>query len=233
MSGDGAPPRPSGHDLGVAPDADTDPSPLTGPAPASEPPAVDGRTARRDRNRDAVLDAVIELFGEGLLLPAAVEVAERSGVSPRSVFRYFEDTEALSRAAISRHMELVEPLFALPGAGEGDLDDRIERLVAARLRLWEAVAPVARAVIVRAPVNELIATQLERNRQRLRGQVEDAFAPELDACEPAERRALLAATDVLCGYEGLDHLRRHRDLSVGQARDVLIRSLRRLFVAQP
>ena len=31
--------------------------------PATGP--VDGRTARRDRNRDAVLDAVIELFTEG------------------------------------------------------------------------------------------------------------------------------------------------------------------------
>ncbi|HYI60357.1 MAG TPA: TetR/AcrR family transcriptional regulator [Acidimicrobiales bacterium] len=219
--------------MGDDAEADSAPGPDTDPEAGRHPPAVDGRTARRDRNRDAVLDAVIELFGEGMLLPAAVDVAERSGVSPRSVFRYFEDTEALSRAAISRHMELVEPLFALPDAAVGSVDDRIERLVATRLRLWEAVAPVARAVIVRAPVNELIAAQLERNRERMRAQVETAFAGELDACDPAERRALLAAVDVLCGYEGLDHLRRHRDMTVSQSRDVLIRALSRLFAARP
>ena len=63
---------------------------------------TDGRTARRDRNRELVLDAALELFREGHLEPTALQVAERSGLSPRSVFRYFEDTEALLRAAIAR-----------------------------------------------------------------------------------------------------------------------------------
>lgn len=191
--------------------------------------AVDGRTARRDRNRDAVLDAVVELFSEGLLLPAAADVAERSGVSPRSVFRYFEDTEALGRAAMARHMELVEPLFVVDDLGVGSLDDRIERLVAARLQFWEAVAPVARAAMVRAPLSPPIRAQLDRNRQRLRAHCEEAFAVELAACERAEARALLAAVDVLCGYEGMESLRGHQGLTVGQCRDVLIRALRRLL----
>ncbi len=43
----------------------------------------DGRTARRDRNSDAVLDAVHELFVEGQLVPTVEEVAARSGVSTR------------------------------------------------------------------------------------------------------------------------------------------------------
>ena len=65
---------------------------------ATAEPAVDGRTARRDRNRDAVLDAVIELFTEGHVGLVAADVAERSGVSLRSVYRYFDDLEALARA---------------------------------------------------------------------------------------------------------------------------------------
>lgn len=192
-------------------------------------PSVDGRTARRDRNRDAVLDAVIELFSEGLLLPGANEVAERSGVSPRSVFRYFEDTEALVRAAMARHVEVVGPLFELPDAGEGDLDDRIERLVAHRLRLWQAIAPVARAAIVRAPLNPLVAERLRLNRERFRAQCEVAFAPELERCSDGEGRAVLAAVDVLTSYEGLENLLVHRELTLSQARDVLIRALRRVL----
>ncbi len=196
-------------------------------APAEVP--VDGRTARRDRNRDAVLDAVIELFGEGLLMPAAAEVAERSGVSPRSVFRYFEDTDALARAAITRRMEVVEPLFALLDAAVGSRDERIERLVRARLRLWDAAAPVAQAVIVRAPVNPLLAAQLDHNRRRLRAQVEEVFGAELDTCEPPDRPALLAAADLLCGYDSLDQLRRQRGLSVEETHDILVRALGRLL----
>lgn len=202
----------------------------TEPRPASgREPSVDGRTARRDRNRDAVLDAVIELFGEGLLMPAAAEVAERSGVSPRSVFRYFEDTDALSRAAIARRMEVVEPLLALPDAAVGSLEERIERVLDARLRLWDAAAPVARAVIVRAPVNPLLADQLDRNRRRLHAQVEEVFTAELDACEDDERQALLAAADLLTGYDSLDLLRRQQDRTAEETRDILARALRRLF----
>ena len=63
----------------------------------ADEPTSDGRTARRDRNRDAVLDAVLDLFGEDSLAPAPAEVAERSGVSLRSVYRYYEDRDALYR----------------------------------------------------------------------------------------------------------------------------------------
>ena len=50
---------------------------------------TDGRTARRDRNREAVLDAALALFTAGELEPTAAAVAERSGVSLRSVYRYW------------------------------------------------------------------------------------------------------------------------------------------------
>lgn len=41
---------------------------------------VDGRNARRDRNTEAVLDAVHDLFVEGLIFPSVDDVARRSGV---------------------------------------------------------------------------------------------------------------------------------------------------------
>jgi AcrR family transcriptional regulator len=191
--------------------------------------AVDGRTARRDRNRDAVLDAVIELFTEDLFMPGANEVAERSGVSPRSVYRYFEDAEALTRAAIDRQLELVEPLFHLPAIGEGPLDERIERFVIARLRLWQAVGPTARAAGIRASKSEVMRQQFEHTRELLRDQAAQMFAPELDSLDTADRRAVLGAVDVLCEFVGLDHLCRVRGLTDAQTRDVLGRSLRLLL----
>ena len=79
---------------------------------------VDGRTARRDRNRLAVLDAVLELFEEGNMNPGVHEVADRSGVSLRSVYRYFEDLDELITAAIDRHLERTRPLFVIERIGE-------------------------------------------------------------------------------------------------------------------
>src|SRR6478609_12060550 len=99
-------------------------------------PRVDGRTARRDRNSDAVLDAVHELFVEGEIVPTVEDVAARSGVSPRSVYRYFPDSRALLGAALTRRIEVAEPLWELEDVGRGSLDDRIQRLVAHRLALY-------------------------------------------------------------------------------------------------
>lgn len=200
-----------------------------GIAADGEEAAVDGRTARRDRNRDAVLDAVLELFTEDMFMPGANEVAERSGVSPRSVYRYFEDAEALTRAAIDRQLELVEPLFHIPAIGEGPLDERIERFVTCRIRLWDAVGPTARAASFRASTNAVMREQFESTRELLRGQVAQMFAPELDDLDVAHSRAVLGSVDLLCEFAGLDHLRRVRGLTDAQTRDILVRSLRLLL----
>ena len=88
---------------------------------------IDGRTARRDRNRDLVLGAVIELFREHQLAPSVSEVARRSGVSLRSVYRYFDDFDALVRAAIDQHQTAIAPLRQIPDLGVGPLDERVVR----------------------------------------------------------------------------------------------------------
>ena len=174
---------------------------------------VDGRTARRDRNRDAVLDAVLDLFAEGSLRPGASEVAARSGVSPRSVYRYFEDMDALVRAAIERNLKRIRPLFLIDGLGVGTLGERVPRMVAGRTRLYETVAPMMRATLLRAGSNEILREQLAANRRALRDQVEQMFAPELAAMVPAVRREVAAALDVLLSFESIEHLRQHRGLS--------------------
>lgn len=187
--------------------------------------ATDGRTARRDRNREAVLDAVLDLFREDAMTPSPADVAERSGVSRRSVQRYFDDMDALVRAAMVHHLERVAPLLALADVGVGPLPGRIERLVEARLRLYEAVAPMARAALLRVRANPLIAERLLEGRARMRSQIDDMFAPELAAL-PADAAAdVAAALDVLLGFEGLEHLSQVRELDEAASRRVLVRAI--------
>ena len=130
---------------------------------ATEDAVVDGRSAIRDRNRDAVLDAVLDLFSEDNLSPGPEEVALRVGLSVRSVYRYFDDHDSLTRAAIARNIEKVTPLFLIPAIGEGELDSRIDRFVDARLRLQVAVGPTFRAARIRAtfdPNQPFVASRL-------------------------------------------------------------------------
>jgi AcrR family transcriptional regulator len=191
--------------------------------------AGDGRVARRDRNRVAVLDAVVELFSEGNLDPGPDEVADRVGLSTRSVYRYFEDRDGLVRAAIDRHLERVFPSYLIHAIGEGGLDDRIRRFVGARLRLHETIAPTARAARIRAAVNPILREQVDLTRQALREQVDKHFAAELDALDEPRRLSVSAAVDALGQFESLDYLRVHRGLSHEDTETALVEALHALL----
>jgi len=194
--------------------------------------AVDGRRAWRDRNLSAVVDALLDLFAEGNLRPSADEIAARSGVSRRSVFRYFDDLDGLDRVAIERQIARVSHLVELAGVGEGRLADRIERLVAQRLRLFEAILPVARVSRLRAPFEPVVADELARSRRLFRQQVQRHFAPELTQLAPGERNAVTGAAEVLCSFEGFELLRLGHQQSTKQIADVVSGGLTRLFKAR-
>ena len=171
-------------------------------------PEVDGRRLRREQNRDAVLAAMVELFAEGTFDPGVAEIARRAGISPRSLFRYFDDVDDLNRAAIERQLALARPLLEIGVAPDEPTDVKIAGFVEARLRLFDAIAPAARAARVSAPRHAVIATQLSQARAFLREQIRRLFAPELRG-----RAAVLPAIDALCSFESYDLLRVDQRLS--------------------
>jgi AcrR family transcriptional regulator len=190
---------------------------------------VDGRNARRDRNTEAVLDAAHELFVDGNLSPSVEDVAARSGVSLRSVYRYFEDVDALMRAAIARRVELLDDLFVLTGLGEGGLAERIERYVDHRLMLHQRLAPAVRAAVLRAPTAPPIAEQLRRRRQQLAEQTERHFALEFTAMGTVRAAAIAACVDALFQFEAMEHLRSVRRLTKPKVRSALVAGLSALL----
>jgi AcrR family transcriptional regulator len=190
---------------------------------------VDGRTARRDRNRIAVLDAVLALYNEDNLAPSPDEVARRSGVSLRSVYRYFSDMDDLLRSAIQRHSERIEVLAVIREIGQGPLDVRIERFLEARLRTYEAAAATARASRLHAATNEIIRDQVETGRRRLRAQTEEQFAIELAGFDAKTKRAVMAAIDTLTQIETIDLYRHNRGFSSIATAEMLAITLRTLL----
>lgn len=183
---------------------------------------LDGRTARRDRNTEAVLDTVHDMFIEGNFSPAVEEVAARSGVSLRSVYRYFEDTEELLRMAIERRMTLVDELYVLRKLGEGTLPTRITALVNHRLVLHGKLGPTVRAAVQRAPHSPQIAAQARLRRTMLSEQVGTHFAAELDALGDPRGPEVAACIDALTEFEAIELLRAQRGLTVTQTRQALI-----------
>lgn len=190
---------------------------------------VDGRTARRDRNRVAVLDAVVELFAEGNLDPGVHEVADRSGVSLRSVYRYFEDLDELITSAISRHLERTRPLFEMEHLGEGPLRERIARFTDRRLHLFEAVLVIYRASRVRAASDRHIQEELLDTHRRLAQQTHRMFAPELEALDGPSAEDRGRTVDLLTQFDSLEHLLHRCELDRDETLGYLRRSLHELL----
>ena len=172
----------------------------------AETTAVDGRTARRHRNRAAVLDAVVELFAEGDLTPGVHDVAERSGVSLRSVYRYFTDVDDLIAAAIDRQVAAAAPYFEIADAAPGPAPARIRRFCERRIALFCEVRTVYRAAIIRAADQERVAEGVERCRSQLSQQVAAVFGPELDAFGDGERRVVGGMLDAISQLETIELL---------------------------
>src|SRR3954464_4254664 len=106
---------------------------------------VDGRRLRREQNREAVIDALVSLFEEGSYTPSSNEIATRAGLSPRSLFRYFDDIDDLNHAAIERHLATVRPLLDPHVDAAAPTATKVRHIVAARAELWETAGPTARA----------------------------------------------------------------------------------------
>jgi len=142
--------------------------------------AVDGRAARGARTRSALVDATLALVEAGDLRPTAPRIAEQAGVSVRSVFQHFDDLETLfselGDLAFDRIRRLSEPIDP-----ELPLPERVERFVAQRCRVNEAMDPINKAASLQAPTSPAIRAQFERGHERATAHLRLVFGPELAA----------------------------------------------------
>jgi AcrR family transcriptional regulator len=205
-------------------------APTRSTAPEPVAAAEDGRHARRERNRLAVVDAMLALYTEGNLDPSSDEIAERAGLSPRSLFRYFDDLDDLVRVAISRQYDRMLPLARLDVSAAAPLATRVARLVSQRLGLFDTIASVGIVTRVRAPFQPLIASQLALTRTYLRRQIEQVFQPEL-AVRGAGALNAIAAIDVLTSFESVHLMLDDQQLTRAQIESTLVDAITRLLEA--
>jgi AcrR family transcriptional regulator len=195
------------------------------PDPTSTVPR-DGRRARRHRSRDLAVDALLDLLTEGVTRPTAQQVAERSGVSLRSIFRIFDDVDTLHTEAAARQLERTRHLFVeVPDTGT--IASRIATVVDLHDRLYRSVAPVRRAAVRAAPESAALRHQLTRGRMWLRTEIERVFARELAARD--DDGASLAGVELTLSFEGWDQLASGQELNGPARRAVTNRLLTALL----
>lgn len=168
--------------------------------------ATDGRRARRERGRLAVIDAMFELLQEGKVPPGVDAVAERAGVSVASIFRYFEGLDDLQLQTLERFRARFEPLISSPI--DGDRSQRIAGFVDARLDLYEQAGAIMAVGRLRALEHAPLVEASARTRGALADQVRSTFQQETAAVTPARCADLVAIIDALTSLESWDVMRK-------------------------
>jgi len=183
---------------------------------------IDGRIRRGARNREAILDALIACYNDGILLPSVHQVAERAGVSARSVHNHFVDVEAL-RAEVARRQWDRFARLAVQIDMAAPVGERVRQLVDQRAAIFEGVTPVRRAALLCLPSSPTIAASLARVDRTLRRQIERTF--------PGLESDVADAIDALASWDTWNRLRVAQGVSTARARRVLTHAITTLLDA--
>lgn len=185
---------------------------------------TDGRAARKAATRDAIADALLDLLAAGALRPTAREIAQKAGISLRSVYVHFDDLEDLFCVAANRHMSRIAPILrTIPATGT--VRERAEALMQQRSRLYAQMGNVARATQLQAPFSPTLERIVNNAHLRARKEIESVFAPELASLTPARRDRLVALLDVITGAHSWDVLCGSHGLSPEDALTVVVDSV--------
>jgi len=195
--------------------------------PSSAVERLDGRQSRTARSRLAICEACLDLVQEGALQPSADQIAERAGLSRRSIFNHFTDLAELYDAVVEVGMQRCAPLLEKISE-DSPVSHRVDQLADVRARFLEATASFTRALTAQALVGPAAdqALRVSRNALRLDHQdVERLFTPELTQLSPTDRSEVLEAMLAAMSPLQWEYLRRSRGNSVARAHAVMKRTL--------
>lgn len=195
---------------------------------ATDTATADGRSARSARTKKAVVRALLDLIGEGNLRPTARRVADRAGISLRSVYVHFDDLEELFLAASREQARLVAKL-ARPVSPDGPLAMRVDAYAEQRCAVLEAVAPIRRAADLQEPFSPTLSRLLDVTRTDAHEELAMVFAAELGLLDPAVGRLRLAALDAITSSAAWRVLRVANDLGVDESREALVEAITALL----
>lgn len=189
---------------------------------APEEAAIDGRRQRSARNRRQIVDAMRALIGAGEMNPSAAQIAQRAGVSLRSVFRHFEDMDSLYREIAALVEAEVMPLALRPFEAT-DWRARLVELTARRADIFERILPFRVAGAARRFQSAYLMDDYRRT-VALEQSTLKAILPAVIADDPL----LFAALDVVTGFDAWRRMRQDQGLSIRKAEAAMRLAVERL-----
>ena len=145
-----------------------------------------------ERTRTQILEAAFSLGEERLTFAIGLaDVAERAGVTVRTVLRHFGSREGLFDALTDFARQRISEEREAP---VGDARAAVQIIVAH----YEQRGDFVMRSLEQESVDERIAAQVEKGRRMHRGWVRTVFAPQLERAEDAKalEDLLVVATDI-------------------------------------
>ncbi len=162
--------------------------------------------------------------------PTAQQVAERSEVSLRSIFRIFDDVDTLHAEAAARQLQRSAHLY-VDVTDSGPLPDRVRELAEVHDRLYLSVAPVRRAGLRVASSSPGLSPMLDLAREWLRGEIRRVFAAELRGRSDVD--GLLRALELALSFEAWDQLASMQGLDAEARQATTVRIVLALLAPAP
>jgi AcrR family transcriptional regulator len=177
---------------------------------------IDARTTRKDRSRQAILRAYIELVNETHRQPTALQIAERAGCSLRLIFQHFADLPSLTLAAAQIGYAQARARGDAAKL-DGDRQTRIRTHMERRARNCEAWQPLWSIAIALKDQSAEFRHLAGLVRKATLDRLAAIYAPELASLSEVDRRRLLIALEAITDYQSWARLRDDHGLSVEQA----------------
>jgi len=180
---------------------------------------ADGRRERSRSSRARIVSAMLELVGNGDVSPSAARVAEVAGVGLRSVFRHFDDMDALYREMCDAIEAKVIPIIMEVPIGD-TWKDRLLHTADKRARVFEAILPYRISANLKRFQSEFLMQDYKR-MLRLESESLDAQLPPSVRDDTLGARAI----NVILSFQTWRLLRHDQELPVADACAVVRRLL--------
>lgn len=175
----------------------------------------DGRRQRSQRSREKILNAMWELMLEGDMDPSAAAIAEHAKVGLRSVFRHFEDMDAIHRELLLVGEATIAPLMMKPYETQ-DWKSQLLELVERTAELWDRIRVPHTAGEIRRFKSDILMDDYKRGRMKELASVKAVLPADL----PDYDTLLLSLDSVLC-FSTVRHLREDRNLSFPRTKEIM------------
>jgi TetR/AcrR family transcriptional regulator of autoinduction and epiphytic fitness len=189
---------------------------------------VDGRAARSHRTKRAIINAMRALHAEGDLRPTAPKIAERAGVSLRTVWQQFTDMEALLVESVRRDSEILRSLVRRIEPNQ-PLAARVDTFVNQRARVLEEMTPTWRAARISQPSSAELRSDHRKKVAAGRAELEVVFAPEFEKLQGKQRDQLVESLHAISIWSFWESLRTDLGLSPLRARELLRNAFAAMF----